>query len=111
MSSLNIRVDGAGEDTKRRAVEALSAAGISVDRVWLDEEPTDAVPSGTAATAAADWADEAPHPSGWAMWVSIVLFFAIPCLIIAWIWSGDWRFGVTAAFVLPYAFLFFVGSF
>jgi ABC-type transport system involved in cytochrome bd biosynthesis fused ATPase/permease subunit len=104
MSSLNIRVDGASEETKRRAVEALSTAGISVARAWLDEEPTDAVPSGSAATAASGQADEQPHK--WAMWVSIALFVAVPVLIISWIWSGDWRFGVTAVVVLPLAFLF-----
>lgn len=37
--------------TKRRAVEALSTAGISVARAWLDEEPSDAVPSGSAEVA------------------------------------------------------------
>ncbi|MFF3936701.1 hypothetical protein [Streptomyces phaeofaciens] len=135
MILLSIRVDGAGEETKRRALEALSAVGVSVDRVWVEEEqeerwereeqeerwereeqeereePVDAVPSGGAAPVAPAQADDGPHPQGWAKWVSLVLFAAIPVLVIAWIWSGDWRFGVTAAFVLPYACLFLVGSF
>lgn len=107
MSTLNIRVEGADEETKRRAVEALSADGISVDRAWLDEGATDAVPPG----AAVGRADEAPSPHGWAKWVSIALFSGFIALLIAWIWAGDGRLGGTAAVVFLVAGVFFLGSF
>jgi hypothetical protein len=37
MNVLHIAVNGADEDTYRRAVEALEAAGIEVHQAWLGE--------------------------------------------------------------------------
>jgi hypothetical protein len=39
MSYLHIAVTGAAEETRRRAVEALGAAGIEVYRAWIEPSP------------------------------------------------------------------------
>jgi hypothetical protein len=39
MSNLHIAVTGADEETRRRAVEALEAAGIDVYRAWIEPNP------------------------------------------------------------------------
>ncbi|GGX76522.1 hypothetical protein [Streptomyces fructofermentans] len=111
MASFHIRVDDADEETGRRALEALAAAGIGVDRAWLDDGPADAVPPPDSPGSGPGRTEEPPAPHGWPMWVSLALLTACFALVVLWIWSGDWRFAVTAGVAGVFAAGFFVGSF
>lgn len=80
MTTLRIRVDEATPEQHSSIVQALRDAGIRRDQMNVQQ--------GTG------------KASGPALWVAIVLFLATAGMILAWIWLGEWRWGVTA--LLPF---------
>ena len=111
MNMLTITVYDATEAIRQRAVEALSAAGIAVDRALLEEGPSDEVPPPAETPAPDAAADTDPHPHGWPLWVANILFAGVFAMLVAWIWLGDWRAGATAGLAFVIACVFFLGSF
>ena len=41
-----------------------------------------------------------PRPSGPALWTALILHTIGVAMLCAWIWTGQWRWGLTAVFHL-----------
>ncbi|MFF4993440.1 hypothetical protein ACFY19_40140 [Streptosporangium saharense] len=80
-TTLRITVTDATDDQYSAVVQALRDAGLP-PRQWSVRTQNEASPSGPA------------------MWVALVLFAVAVAMLLAWIWAGEWRWGVTAVFPL-----------
>lgn len=102
MATLYLAVTHATETTRRRAINALRTNAIYVDAAWLDESGGIDLPTLISPPAGGVAADR-PQPTGWLKWVAVVMSVCVVALLVAWVWTGDWRFGLTAAVLTPAA--------
>ena len=85
MSTLRIRVEKATRDQHSAIVQALRDAGVRQDQMSVQE--------GTG------------KASGPALWIAVVLFVAAAATVLAWIWVGDWRWGMSALLAVVAGFI------
>ncbi|MDG9703796.1 hypothetical protein [Streptomyces sp. DH37] len=97
MTTLIIAIRDADQETKRRAVDALHDAGLTIAEAQLTSGPVVLEKHGQD--------DTGEHPAGPLKWVAALLFLAVPALLVGWIWAGEWRYGATAGVALLAAFM------
>ncbi|MEV7013317.1 hypothetical protein [Streptosporangium sp. NPDC051022] len=89
MTTLRITVTDVTEDQYSAVVQALRDAGLPPSQWSIKTQEAEA------------------NPSGPALWVALVLFAVAIAMLLAWIWAGEWRLGITALFPFVVGFISF----